>query len=82
VLLFVATNQLGDLGLVRELLAGSGGADASTEAAAAVEDGYATAIAVGFGLSLLGWFNASRLRRFLTDARMAKRGPDARVEPG
>lgn len=82
VLLLVATNQLGDLSLVRELLAGSTAAESSAEAAAAVEDGYAMAIAVGLGLSMMGWYNATRLRRFLTDARMAKRGPDARVEPG
>ena len=75
VLLFVVANQLGDLSLVRELLAGSEAA--SSEAAAAVEDGYATTIAVGLALSSLGWLSAARLRRHLTEARLAKRGPNA-----
>ncbi|HEX6286809.1 MAG TPA: MFS transporter [Acidimicrobiia bacterium] len=82
VLLLVVTDRLGDLSLVRDLLAGSTTAGASGDAAAAVESGYATTIAVGLVLSSLGWLSAARLRRHLTEARLAKRGPDAAATPG
>jgi len=80
VLLFVVARQLNDLSLVRDLLAGST-ESASTDAATAVQDGYATTIAVGLVVSSLGWLSAARLRRHLTEARLAKRGPNAPATP-
>jgi MFS family permease len=73
VLLFVVTLQLGDLELVRELIASPEGAG-PPEAAAAVRSGFGTTVAVGFGLAALGWLAALRMRRSLTEARVAKRG--------
>ncbi|MFZ0013595.1 MAG: MFS transporter [Acidimicrobiia bacterium] len=80
VLLFVVARQLNDLSLVRDLLSGSP-ETASSEAATAVQDGYATTIAVGLVVSSLGWLSAARLRRHLTEARLAKRGPNAPATP-
>lgn len=76
VLLLVVTLQLGDVELVRELIASpEGGGPAG--AAAAVRSGFAVSVAVGFGLIVLGWLSALRMRRSLTEARVARRGiPD------
>lgn len=82
VLLLLISNTLGDLSLVRDLLAGSVAPGDSSEAATAVESAYATTIAVGLVLSSLGWLSAARLRKHLTEARLAKRGPDAAAAPG
>jgi MFS family permease len=73
VLLLVVTLQLGDLGLVRDLMAtpGEGGAPGAAEA---VRSGFAVTVAVGFGLAVMGWLAALRMRRSLTEARTAKRG--------
>lgn len=76
VLLFVVTLQLGDLGLVRDLIA-SPGEGGPTGAAAAVRSGFAVTVAVGFGLALLGWVAALRMRGSLAEARQAKRGAPA-----
>jgi MFS family permease len=73
VLLFVVGLQLGDIELVRELIAAPEGAGPSG-AAAAVRFGFAVTIAVGLGLSLLGGVAAVSMRRSLTEARMARRG--------
>lgn len=73
VLLFVVTQQLGDVELVRELI-GSADTTAPQGAASAVQDGFAAAVAVGLGLSALGWLASVRMRRSLSEARLAKRG--------
>lgn len=75
VLLLVVSNQLGDLSLVRDLLAGSSTTSAPTGAATAVQNGFGTAVAVGLVMSLLGWLSSMRMRRYLADVRRAKRGP-------
>ncbi len=72
VLLFVVAGQIGDPELVRGLLAG----DAATSppgSAAAVANGFATSVAVGLVLSVLGLLSSIRLRRSLAVARAAKR---------
>lgn len=73
VLLFVVTLQLGDLGLVRELIASSG-EEGPPGAAAAVRSGFAVTVAVGLGLAALGLLAVVRMRRYLTEARLTKRG--------
>jgi MFS family permease len=81
VLLLVVGVQLGDVELVRELIASpEGGGPAG--AAAAVRSGFAAAVAVGFGLSVLGWLAAIRMRHHLTEARIAKRGVPEAPAPG
>jgi MFS family permease len=73
VLLLVVGLQLGDVELVRELIAApEGGGPAG--AAAAVRSGFAVTIAVGLGFSIVGGMAAISMRRFLTDARVARRG--------
>jgi MFS family permease len=76
VLLFVVTIQLGDVELVRELIASPEGGG-PPGAAAAVRSGFAVTVAVGLGLTILGWVAALRMRRSLSDARTAKRGAPA-----
>lgn len=76
VLLFVVGLRLGDVELVRELIVSPQGGGPSG-AAAAVRSGFAASVAVGLGLSILGCMSAVRMRRSLTSARMAKRGPQA-----
>jgi predicted MFS family arabinose efflux permease len=76
VLLFVVTIQLGDVELVRELIASPEGGG-PPGAAAAVRSGFAVTVAVGLGLTVLGWVAALRMRRSLSDARTAKRGAPA-----
>lgn len=73
VLLFVVTVQVGDLALVRELISSPEGGG-PPGAAAAVRLGFATAVAVGLALSVIGWASAMRMRRSLAGARLAKRG--------
>lgn len=73
VLLFVVGLQLGDVELVRELLASSD-TQAPPGAVEAVRDGFAANIAVGVGLSVLGWIASHRMRRSLAAVRFAKRG--------
>jgi len=73
VLLYVVTSRLGDAELVRDLLAGSDSA-APDGAAEAVQAGFASSVAVGFVLSLLGWLASIRMRRSLQEVRAAKRG--------
>jgi MFS family permease len=76
VLLFVVSLQLGDVELVRELIASPQGGG-PPGAAAAVRSGFAVTVAIGFGLTLFGWLAALRMRRHLTEARTARRGrPD------
>jgi MFS family permease len=73
VLLLVVTLQLGDPELVRDLIASpAGGGPAG--AAAAVRAGFATAIAVGLVISIVGAFASTRLRRALAETRFTKRG--------
>lgn len=80
VLLLVVTLQLGDVELVRELIASPQGGG-PPGAAAAVRSGFAVTVAVGFGLTVLGWLSALGMRRFLTEARNARRGmPGASLE--
>lgn len=73
VLLFVVTLQLGDVELVRELIASSE-AVAPAGAAEAVRDGFAASVGVGLILSVLGWVASIGMRRALAGARLAKRG--------
>jgi MFS family permease len=73
VLLLVVTNQLGDVELVRDLISSPSG-QAPPGAAAAVRDGFATNIAVGLGLTIMGGLAALRMRRSLAEARSQRRG--------
>lgn len=73
VLLFVVTMQLGDPEVVRELISAAAGAGPAG-AAEAVRTGFATAVAVGVVLGILGAVAAVRMRRSLSVARAAKRG--------
>ncbi len=74
VLLLVVGLQLGDVELVRELISSpEGGGPAG--AAEAVQSGFAASVAVGLGLTILGFFAAVRMRRALAEARANKRGP-------
>ena len=77
VLLFVVTLQLGDVELVRELIAAAEGGG-PPGAAEAVRDGFAVTVAVGAVLAGLGTLAAVRMRRSLAGARAAKRAaPEA-----
>lgn len=80
VLLFVVTLQLGDVELVRELIASPEGGG-PPGAAAAVRSGFAVTVAVGLGLAALGGVAAVRMRRSLRTAREAKRGSAAQTDP-
>jgi len=73
VLLHVVTNQIGDVELVRQLLASSNGTSPQG-AAAAVRAGFAASVAVGLGACILGLLAAIGMRRDLAAARRAKRG--------
>ncbi|MGH8945517.1 MAG: MFS transporter [Acidimicrobiia bacterium] len=73
VLLFVVALELGDVGLVRELIASPEGVG-PPGAAEAVRSGFAATVAVGLVMSVLGCLACLRMRRFLAGARMAKRG--------
>lgn len=73
VLLLVVGIQLGDVELVRELIASPEGGG-PPGAAAAVRSGFAASVAVGLGLSMLGFVAAARMRRSLSSARTMKRG--------
>lgn len=73
VLLFVVALELGDVGLVRELIASPEGVG-PPGAAAAVRSGFAASVVVGLVLSVLGFLASLRMRRFLAGARVAKRG--------
>jgi MFS family permease len=81
VLLLVVSLQLGDVELVRELIASPQGGGPEG-AAAAVRSGFATTVAVGLGLTALGWLAAARMRRSLAVARAAKRGLPEEPAPG
>jgi MFS family permease len=72
VLLFVVTLQLGDVELVRELIAAAEGGG-PPGAAEAVRNGFAVTVAVGAVLAGLGTLAAVRMRRSLAEARAAKR---------
>lgn len=71
VLLFIVTLQLGDVELVRELIASPEGGG-PTGAAEAVQVGFAATIGVGLVLAALGSLAAVRMRRSLTEARAAR----------
>jgi MFS family permease len=73
VLLLVVTLQLGDVELVRDLIASAEGGG-PPGAAEAVRSGFAVTVAVGLGLAALGWVAAARMRRSLLGARTEKRG--------
>jgi MFS family permease len=73
VLFFVVTMLLGDVAVVRDLIS-NGDVPPPAGAAEAVQTGFAASIAVGVGLSILGWLAAVGMRRSLTQARLAKRG--------
>lgn len=77
VLLLVVTLQLGDVELVRDLIASPEGGG-PPGAAEAVRLGFATAVAVGLGLTMLGWLAALRMRRSLTAARLARQSGGSR----
>jgi MFS family permease len=81
VLLFVVSVQLGDVELVRDLMAAPEGGGPQG-AAAAVRSGFATTVAVGLVLTVLGWLGAARMRRSLSAARAAKRGMPEAPAPG
>lgn len=76
VLLLVVGIRLGDVELVRELIASPEGGG-PPGAAAAVRSGFAASVAVGLGLSVLGFLAAVRMRRSLTSALMIRRGSPA-----
>ncbi|MFO7299706.1 MAG: MFS transporter [Actinomycetes bacterium] len=78
VLLLVVTGHLGDVNLVRELIASTNAADAPAGAAEAVRSGFAAAVATGAVFGTLGLVSALRMRRFLTPARVALRGEAGR----
>jgi MFS family permease len=71
-ILFVVGAAVGDLEAVRSLLAGDT-SGASSTATAAIADGFATAAAVGSMIALIGVVPLIALRRYLAEARMAKR---------
>ena len=73
VMLFVIGNQIGDVELVREVIASS--ADASPRAAASVRAGFQSSVAVGILASAIGMAAAVRMRRHLTTARETRREP-------
>jgi len=73
VLLLVVALQLGDPELVRDLIASPEGGG-PVGAAEAVRSGFAAAIAVGLGISVVGIIASTRLRRALAEIRLAKRG--------
>ena len=73
VLLFVITQQLGDVELVRDLI-GSADTVAPEGAAESVQAGFAAGVLVGLGLSFLGLLSAIAMRRSLAAARQVKRG--------
>ena len=73
ILLLIVGLQLGDVEMVRELIAAPEGGG-PVGAAGAVRSGFSTTIAVGLGLSVLGGLTAVRMRRSLSAARLAKRG--------
>lgn len=75
VLLFVVTLQLGDLAQVRELISSATGSG-PPGAAAAVQRGFAAAVAVGLGTAIIGLFAALRLRRSLAAARVARQSEE------
>lgn len=77
VLLLVVTMHLGDLGLVRELISSPEGAGPAG-AAEAVRTGFATTVATGVGIGLIGLVAALRMRHFLTERRVALRGEEGR----
>jgi MFS family permease len=71
VLLFVVTTRLGNVELVRDLIA-SAEAAGPPGAAGAVQAGFAASVAVGVGLSSLGLLAAIRMRGSLREARRAR----------
>ena len=73
VLLFVVTLELGDVELVRELIAAPEGGG-PVGAAAAVRSGFGVTVAVGAALVAIGSLAAIRMRRSLAEAREARRG--------
>lgn len=73
VLLLVVGLQLGDVELVRDLIASPEGGG-PPGAAAAVRSGFAASVMVGLGLSVFGFIAAVRMRRSLAEARAKKRG--------
>ncbi len=74
VLLLIVGLQLGDVELVRELISSPEGGG-PPGAAEAVRSGFAASVAVGLGLTILGFSAAVRMRRSLAEARASKRGP-------
>lgn len=71
VLLFVVTMMLGDVELVRELVASpEGGGPAG--AAEAVRSGFAASVGVGLILVIFGLISALPMRRSLAAVRLAK----------
>ncbi len=71
VILFVVAAAVGDVEIVRDLLAGEATV-ASSEVSAAIVDGFATAAAVGTVLSLGGVIPLAMLRRHLAPARATR----------
>ncbi len=74
VLLLVVGLQLGDVELVRELIASPEGGG-PPGAAESVQSGFAASVLVGLGMTILGFLGAIRMRRSLAPARATKRGP-------
>ncbi len=77
ILLYVVTLQLGDVELVRELIASAAGAG-PPGAAEAVQKGFAASIGVGMVLAILGLLASVRLRTSLAAARLAHPDPARR----
>lgn len=73
VMLFVISLQIGDVELVRELIAASSETP-PPGAAVAVRDGFATSVGVGLACSAVGFLAALGLRSYLRDERFARRG--------
>ena len=72
VILFVVGRQVGDLGAVRELLAGNGEGAGTT--ADAVGSGFAAAALMGTVVSASAWFPLQALRKHLAPEREKARG--------
>ena len=79
VLLFVVTRQLGDVELVRGLIAATDVVP-PPEAADAVSSGFAASVVVGLTLSCLGMLAAVAMRRSLAEVRAAKRSAGSEGE--
>lgn len=80
VLLFVVARQIGDVGLVQEILSGESSAD-SPEVAEAVVAGYGLSLLVGLGIALSSIAPLRVLRRYLAEDRAEANVRHRRAKP-